>query len=293
MMKTGIFLFLILMICCKKADQIPVSQTILFGQPQKIYISGYEEDIMEPFISPDGNTLFFNNSNNPSVNTNLHFAHRFDDLNFIYQGEVKGVNTGSLEGVPSMDLAGNFYFVSTRDYLITHNSLFGGKFSVDSVSGILPLQGLSRNIAGWLNFDLEVSKDGNHMYFVDGRFDENGGPYEADFVLAVKKDGIFERDKLIEPFRYINTEALEYAACISSDQLEMYFTRLDTPISALSMPQIYIATRNSTTAPFGKPYKIKEITGFVEGPTLAPDQQKIYYHKKENDRFVLYMVEKI
>lgn len=292
-MKPCIFFFLILMICCKKVDQIPVSQTILFSQPQRINISGYEEDIMEAFLSPDGNTLFFNNSNDPSVNTNLHFAHRIDDLNFIYQGELKGVNTTSLEGVASMDTEGNFYFVSTREYFTTYTSLFCGKFSMDSISNILPLQNLSKKTAGWLNFDAEVSRDGNSIYFTDGRFDENGGPYEADLALAIKKEGTFQRLESSEAFKYINTTALEYAACISTDQLEIYFTRLETPISASSMPRIYVATRNSITEPFAKPYQIKEISGFVEAPALSPDEKKIYYHKKEKDRFVLYMVEKI
>lgn len=281
------------MICCKKVDQIPVSHTILFGQPQRVTISGYEDDLMEPFISPDGNTLFFNNSNDPSVNTNLHFAHRIDDLNFIYQGELKGVNTTSLEGVASMDSEGNFCFVSTREYFTNYTSLFYGKFSVDSVSNIVPLRDLSKNTAGWLNFDAEVSRDGNSIYFTDGRFDENGGPYEADLALAIKKEGTFQRLESSEAFKYINTTALEYAACISTDQLEIYFTRLETPISASSMPAIFVATRHSITQPFGKPYKIKEITGFVEAPALSPDEKKIYYHKKEKDRFVLYMVEKI
>jgi hypothetical protein len=28
----------------------------------------------------------------------------------------------------------------------------------------------------------------------------------------------------------------------------------------------------------------------VEGPTLAPDEKSLYYHKREGDRFVLYRV---
>lgn len=293
MMKTSIFLFLLLMISCKKTDQIPVSRTILFSQPQRVNISGYGDDLMEAFLSPDGNTLFFNNSNDPSVNTNLHFAHRIDDLNFIYQGELKGVNITSLEGVASMDSEGNFCFVSTREYFTTYTSLFYGKFSVDSVSNIVPLRELSKNTAGWLNFDAEVSRDGNSIYFTDGRFDENGGPYEADLALAVKKEGTFQRLESSEAFKYINTMALEYAACISTDQLEIYYTLIEPPLSASSLPAIFVATRNSITEPFAKPYQIKEISGFVEAPALSPDEKKIYYHKKEKDRFVLYMVEKI
>ena len=31
-----------------------------------------------------------------------------------------------------------------------------------------------------MNSDVEVSSDGNFLYFVDGRFDQHGGPYEAE-----------------------------------------------------------------------------------------------------------------
>ncbi len=35
----------------------------VFTNPQPVTIEGYSQDAMEPFISPDGNYLFFNNSN--------------------------------------------------------------------------------------------------------------------------------------------------------------------------------------------------------------------------------------
>jgi len=53
---------------------------------------------MEPFITRDGRYLLFNNSNDPSVDMNLHYAERIDDLTFAYRGEIAGVNTPSLEG---------------------------------------------------------------------------------------------------------------------------------------------------------------------------------------------------
>src|SRR5262245_51215254 len=87
-----------------------------FGNPERITIRGNSDHAMEPFIARDGRYLFFNNSNDPSVNTNLHYAERINDLTFEYKGEVAGVNTRALEGVPTMDKNGDFYFVSTRSY---------------------------------------------------------------------------------------------------------------------------------------------------------------------------------
>jgi len=43
---------------------------------------------MEPFITRDGRYLLFNNSNDPLVDTNLHYAERIDDLTFAYRGEI-------------------------------------------------------------------------------------------------------------------------------------------------------------------------------------------------------------
>jgi hypothetical protein len=31
-------------------------------------------------------------------------------------------------------------------------------------------------------------------------------------------------------------------------------------------------------------------TGFVEGPTLSPDEKSLYYHKREGGVFVIYRV---
>jgi hypothetical protein len=50
----------------------------------------------------------FNNSNE-AVNTNLQRAKWVNDSTFEYKGEIIGINTVSLEGVPTMDMNGNFY----------------------------------------------------------------------------------------------------------------------------------------------------------------------------------------
>jgi hypothetical protein len=97
------------------ADQPPISPGS-FSNAERVSILGYADDAMEPFITRDGKYLFFNNLNEPRVNTNLHWAERIDDLKFRYKGEIAGVNTSALEGVPSMDRQGDFYFVSTRSY---------------------------------------------------------------------------------------------------------------------------------------------------------------------------------
>jgi hypothetical protein len=87
-----------------------------FDTPQVVTITGYQDDAMEPFLSRDGAILFFNNLNEPSVNTDIDYAVRIDPLTFEYRGRVGNVNTSALEGVPTMDQNATFYFISPRDY---------------------------------------------------------------------------------------------------------------------------------------------------------------------------------
>ncbi|RPH34520.1 MAG: hypothetical protein EHM93_00360 [Bacteroidales bacterium] len=275
---------------CKDATN--ESDTIQFDQPLKVEVMGYSDDIMEPFLSRGGDTLFFNNSNDPSVNTNLHFAVKVDDLKFTYIGEVRFANTPYLDGVPSVDNSNRFFFVSTRSYGQSLSTIYCGIFRKDSLTNVELVQSISKNMSGWVNFDAEISRDGNYLFFVDGRFDENGGPYEADFYLAKKENGALKRVLDNSTFINVNTSALEYAACLSSNMLELYFTRVSVPFSATSEPQIFVAIRSSNNTPFGKPYKINSISGFVEAPTISPDNRMIYYHKKEGGKYVLYMVRK-
>ena len=87
-----------------------------FTNLQAVTITGNGQDAMEPFLTRDGKVLVFNNSNAPTVDTNLFWATKVDDLTFQLQGEIGGVNGPALDAVASMDLGNNFYFVSTRSY---------------------------------------------------------------------------------------------------------------------------------------------------------------------------------
>ncbi|HEV8083627.1 MAG TPA: hypothetical protein VGP55_10515, partial [Chitinophagaceae bacterium] len=148
--------------------------------------------------------------------------------------------------------------------------------------------------AGWVNFDIEVSADGQSLYFVDAQFDQTGNPHSTDLIIAQKNaTGFQPLSNSNEIMKNINTDALEYAACISANQLEIYFTRLSVPFSITSQPEILFSTRKNINEVFSSPSKIESITGFAEAPTISPDQRTLYYHKKENNKFVLYLVRRI
>jgi len=92
----------------------------------------------------------------------------------------------------------------------------------------------------------------------------------------------------------INTSDLEYAASISANGLELYFTRL--AIEDLKKgnirSKIMHSTRNAISKPFEKPEAIEAIgvNDFVEGPAISADERELYYHKREGHKFGLFKV---
>ena len=261
----------------------------VFTNPQPVTIEGYSQDAMEPFISPDGNYLFFNDSNS-LPQTNLYYATRIDDLTFQFQGEIGGANATGLNAVASMDANDIFYFVSTRSYSQTFSTIYWGMFSNGSLSNVAIVPGISKQKAGDINFDQCISPDGGTLYFVDGVFNGGSVPQHASIAIAKHEGDHFVRFKdSAKIMRKINTDGLNYAPDISKSGLEFFFTRIPgkTPTPP---PVIYTATRSSISKPFGKPRKIEAITGFAEAPALSPDEKSLYYHLNVNGTFVIYRV---
>ena len=278
---------------------VPAGESVTeeFGAPEKVNIVDYSEDTMEPFISRDGKYLFFNNLNDPHINTNLYYAERIDALNFKFKGEVKGVNSKALDAVPTMDEHNNFCFVSTREFSSTKITLFCGSFDNGEVSNVHPIGDTLKEKEGlWLNMGPELSPDGNTLYYTESNLDPKTGiPKVLDIVFAVRKNSAFYRaDSSDEIMKNINTDELEYAPSISNDGRELFFTRAGQLIvgnqSVGSDLRIYMAKRNNPGEPFGKPGLIGSIAGFVEGPTVTGDGKSLYYHKKEGSRFHIFRV---
>jgi hypothetical protein len=265
-----------------------------FSNPEMVQILGYNDnegnsnDAMEPFISRDGNYLFFNNSNSAPT-TSLFWATRIDDVTFQYQGEIGGeVNSsGPLDAVPSMDMNGNFYFITNRSYAVDLSTIYSGLFAdvsdVASVTPVNPVAGVAAPKIGLVNFDSEISADGNTLYFTRGNYSNlapGAPPSSTEMMVATNQGGTF----VIDPhsakiMKMINDEHLNYAPDTSADELEFFFTRT---IPKPPTPEfgIYMATRSSTSKPFDKPKKIEAITGYAEGPSISPDNLSLYYHWK-------------
>lgn len=261
---------------------------LAFGSPQPVNIRGYTEDAMEPFISRDGRYLLFNNSNAPEVNTDLHYAERVSDLVFDYRGPVSGANSPDLDGVASMDDEQRFYFVSTRSYAQTLSTLYQGRFDQGSVTDVGLVQGVSRNSLGQLNFDAEISADGQTLVFVDGAFSGAAFPDAADLAIAARgNEGFARLANSEELLAAINSADLEYAPCLSRNGLELFFSRYAGGEFA-----IYRSTRWRADAAFEAPQRVRIVDDYIEAPALSPDESALYFHRRVGARFEVWRVQR-
>jgi len=295
-------LILSLLISCASNDD-DISDTLAyptFGSEIEVTINGLSFDAMEPFVSPDGNFLFFNNIND-GINTKLYYATKINDSTFNYVGELIGTNQTSpphLDAVADMDLDGNFYWTSTRDYPTELNNLFRGSFNDGNVSNITRVQGdFNMNTPGWLIMDHGISLDGQHLYFNNARFDEVNcqGPCETTLGVAQKNNAssfttLPNSESILQNIN--DSNYIYYAPCISSDDLELYFTRyLKGQITSNTVFEICVAVRTNSVSVFSVPKVLfsEKISKLIEAPTLTVDKNSIYYHQKTSNSHKIMM----
>jgi hypothetical protein len=273
------------------ADSPTAQDYTLFSNPELVTITGYSDDVMEPFISRDGAYLFFNNAGGAN-DKDLFYATYVTDTTFQFQGAIAAANSSTVDGTPTMDDANRFYYVSLTSYNppTTYDTLFSGTWNGSTVTGTGPVAGLAIALPGSINFDVEISPDGSTLYFNDGNFTGGSLPDTADIAISVDSGSGFSRDpNSAVTMANVNTAKLEYAPAISRDGLELFFTRLD-PASLEA--RIYRAARLATNSVFGAPQLVRAIDGFAEGPAYSPDEKALYYHRLNttSSTFELYRV---
>ena len=297
----GLLSIILISACATDKVEIPLSTSYpAYGAEKEVAIQGLTFDAMEPFLSPDGQYLFFNNLND-GIDTKLFLAAKVNDSVFTYLGELEGANQASpphLDAVADMDAAGNFYWTSTRNYPAELNNLFHGTFSSGNLVDISRVAGdFNKNEPGWLVMDHGISADGTDLYVNNARFDSNNclGPCETVLELAERVDATTFR---LHPdsaniLQNINDAGyIYYAPCISSDQLELYYTRyLKGGVTASSTIEICVAVRTEAGAPFSEPTVLFSdvIANLIEAPTLTHDKNIIYYHRKTADSHKIVM----
>lgn len=262
-----------------------------FGSEIDVNITGLSFDAMEPFISPDGNYLFFNNLND-GIDTKLFYATKINSSTFTFAGELTGTNQTSaphLDAVADIDFNGNFYWTSTRNYPTELDNLFHGIFNSGNVINIGRVHGdFNMNNAGWLIMDHGISLDGNFLYFNNARFDSQNceGPCETNIGVA-KKENATTFNKLPNSASILqninDANYIYYAPSISSDNLELYYTRhLKGQITSNTVFEICVAVRNNSLDTFSVPKVLfsELVSNLIEAPTITVDKRIIYYHKK-------------
>jgi len=259
-----------------------------FGPEKKVTITGITHDDMEPFISADEQTIYFN-SLNSGGNTNLYYATRVNDTTFTYQGLVGNTfdpAPSHLDGVPSLDINNRFFWVSLRDYPTIYENLLNSDLSGTSVNNIKHTYGdFNVYLPGWLIMDAAISYDGDYLYYVNAYFNSCpfGMPCDASIGVAQKvndttfnklsnTDGIFSN---INDPNYI-----VYAPQLTVDGKEIYYTRiLDGTVNS----ELCVSVRETEADTFSLPQVIYSNNGFVpEAITVTNDNSKIYYHQKNS-----------
>ncbi len=277
-------------------SQHTFSQTYpTFGPEIKVTITGLTFDAMEPFISLDGNTLFFN-SLNSGGNTNLHYATKVNDTTFNYVGLVGGTYDplpDHLDAVASLDSLNNFFWVSLRGYPTPMENLHRGVYAGGTVSNITRVYGnfnvyTFNHPFGWLIMDAAISYQGDKLYYCNANFDFLnttciGIPCAARIGVAQKvNDSTYNKlPNTDNIFSNVNdTNYLVYAPQVTKDGLELYYTRL---LKGSFNTEICVSVRNTVIDTFSLPLIIHSNNGFApEAPTITTDKQKLYYHQRDN-----------
>jgi hypothetical protein len=258
-----------------------------FGKPQPVTLRGYSGSAEEPFVSPDGRYLLFNSSES-TPNFSLQYATRLDAQTFEYQGKIRGEGVNdpeALSGTPTLDQEGNLYFISTRSYFKTLSTVYAGHFTDGEVTGVHLTPGVLAPRVGIVDFDVGVSPDGSVLYVSEGQFGGAGPPTSARIVMFDRRGLEFVPDGAGEAIlRAVNeVGALNYAAALSYDGLELFFTAARPSLG--QAPAIYRATRTSSTAPFGHVERVATITVFAEAPSISSDGTTLYYHEQTGSEF--------
>jgi len=277
-----------------------------YQHPERVTITGYDDDAMEPFISPDGATLFFNNNNQPPEQTELHYATRVTDTMFAYQGTLFGANApAALDGVASVDERGRFYFTSTRSWDPLNGktqTIFSGLLNGGAVREVQELPGdTAPQERGWINMDAVIEPGGNLLLIGRAMFTRpNSLPAKTQMRIAQRTaTGAFllqpQLDPMVAALEDFHAHgAITYAPAVSYDGLELYITVLYPKVPWRGF-RIFRLSRNNVDEPFQFPEPIDAAhqgskPPYVEAPTITKDGRRLYYHQRDGEQFVLYTV---
>jgi len=293
-------LFGFLFVACSTDDENQANKNIAYENPIEVTINGYTDHAMEPFLSPDGQTLFYN-SQNTGINTKLYYATRISNTEFEFQGEVDGANENQpnqLNAVPDLDETDQFYWTSVRDYPAKLDNLHVGTYANGAVTDVQRVQGdFYVGLPGWLVMDHGISFDGQTLFYNNARLDEQNcvGPCETVIGMAQKQsNGVFTKradsDTILAEIN--DPTYIYYAPCITKDELELYYTRFKAGnVDQATEIEICVAIRATKTDVFGSPSVLfsSPAATILEAATLSADKTLLYYHQKVNNNHKIFV----
>jgi hypothetical protein len=272
-----------------------LAQNPVYGNEKLVTINGYTVDAMEPHLHTNDNALFFN-SLNDGVATSLLYAVRVNDTSFNLVNFVPVVNqtvTPRLDAVASIDTMDNFYWVSTRGYPSNFDNLHRVRFLQSGYTNFGRVHGdFYIYQPGYLIMDAAISYYGDQLIYCNAYFNNCGSiPCDASMGIAQKvNDSVFNKIPNTSSIMASINDTVNYcvyAPNLTEDGLELYYTRfLKTGFNT----EILVATRSSTNAAFGTPAILVNAPGLTpEAPTLTADKSKMYFHKKLNGTYRIYV----
>ncbi len=241
--------------------------------------------------------MFFN-SLNDGIQTRLYYATRVDDSTFTFVGEVGGVNEPNnpqLNGVPSLDTTGNFVWVSVRDWPNTMENLHRGDYANDSCATINRVHGNFYVYAlRWIIMDAMITNDGSELYYCNAFFDTCISPCAGTMGIAARvNDSTFNTiansATILQPVN--DTNYIVYAPNLSVNGLELYYTRL---MKGTFNTEICVSVRAAVTDTFSSPIVLHaELPNLPAAPTVNANADLMYYHKKFNGTFAIFLRHRI
>jgi len=261
-----------------------------FSNPEPVVIQGYSGPEEDAYITPDNKYLFFDSHNDAGLPIYLYWATRIDYKTFSFGGQIQGLNC------PLAPLRGNyatpqrFYFFCLALAEAGLPSIASGQFSYGTVTNVASITGITLPPAapgtGRLMLDPAITSDGNTLYFTDWQMTDTGQPVSGQIKVAARNaNGTFT--VLPNSAALLNnvnaTGSVVYASEPSTDNLSLYFTVSDPSVPSL---EIYVATRTSTTVPFGLAQPVAaadvvippQIGVFNEMGSTSADGEYLYFH---------------
>lgn len=271
----------------------------------EVPIDAYGGSAMEPKISADQMVLFFNNKTASDTEMDVHYAVKQPSGRFQYAGTLPGtVVPNVLDGVPSMDAAGNFYFTSMRNYGAAFRTIYSGQLTLNagglSVVNVAPADNaLGQGQMWWFDMDADVSWDGQFAVISRADFSSQlAYPDSSHLVfVSVQARQLQPVANGVEILKNVNlSDCRVYAPSLSNDLKELYYTVLAKKANGEFDFRVVVSKRANTTDSFSVGSVISAIPGGVvaEAPSITFDDggKTLYFHKKDlaADKFKIYKV---